>query len=817
MYLTPKLNNELDKIVKNFEVAYRSYIADKIINQYPSKDHFINYIDGLLNTTTATSVIQTGKYEGKLKKIKSSKETFYQSIKYSFDCLVNGNYTKGNQNVLYVSEIIDLTMLLFNPLFTDLGKLFETIELFIYHSEKYKQIRNDLSHPAASKILMQDAKDVLLFITLITKTIDEKYFWYSPKQDIDTYISDFYTMGDEDAFKVHNLNEIPWDNNTILFRDNEIDLLEDVIVGRDEFYRRAGSLVVYGFGGVGKTALILEFIRQIHRKILSDSLRVKFDFLLFFSNKEEELTATDSNGDLTINPLRCDVQTFNNLKANILSYLEIEMIKDAMSKYNRGGIIVIDNFETFSKKDKKEIMEFIRRSPRNIQYILTSRNEEQCEEKINLKGFNEDNKGIEFIQKYSDLMDFDLEHVSEDQKKQLLYESQGNTLIILLALERISSKKKSIEEILAELSTVSTENTEVIAEFMYKNTFDQAIGELKERSLEVIDVLRVIALYDEPVDIFSLSKITDVKIKNVETICVYLATKLILSKNEDLFSMSEFATKFIFFNLLPHEVERKKLEETIITHKSDLKKNMEFLDENINKYSDLKNIMSDWKPTNYVDKIAITEVYAMYDLVKNKKNPTMQHIKEMDEKINSIEVRTPHPYIRFQKARIFKQLMERFKKSDEKIFCSEIVGEYLERTIMTIKYNYPNIKSTKSYAAVLWIQALSLNEDRDGDIGETIKYLEEARHICERYNHTDDEMYYKILIKLSIFNEKQFDKVQEQVYLENCLELLETVLNGKTRDKMKDNSKMNKKRIERRLKDFNQSFNKTRFINQIKS
>ncbi|MEG9463697.1 MAG: hypothetical protein MIK35_16180, partial [Bacillus amyloliquefaciens] len=74
-----------------------------------------------------------------------------------------------------------------------------------------------------------------------------------------------------------------------------------------------------------------------------------------------------------------------------------------------------------------------------------------------------------------------------------------------------------------------------------------------------------------------------------------------------------------------------------------------------------------------------------------------------------------------------------------------------------------------------------------------------------------------ILIKLSIFNEKQFDKVQEQVYLENCLELLETVLNGKIRDKMKDNSKMNKKRIERRLKDFNQSFNKTRFINQIKS
>ena len=40
MYLSPALNNELDKIVKNFEVAYRSYIADKVITNYPTKELF---------------------------------------------------------------------------------------------------------------------------------------------------------------------------------------------------------------------------------------------------------------------------------------------------------------------------------------------------------------------------------------------------------------------------------------------------------------------------------------------------------------------------------------------------------------------------------------------------------------------------------------------------------------------------------------------------------------------------------------------------------------------------------------------------------
>ena len=33
------------------------------------------------------------------------------------------------------------------------------------------------------------------------------------------------------------------------------------------------------------------------------------------------------------------------------------------------------------------------------------------------------------------------------------------------------------------------------------------------------------------------------------------------------------------------------------------------------KYNELKNIMEDWKPTNYVDKIAITEI-AMYEYAK---------------------------------------------------------------------------------------------------------------------------------------------------------------------------------------------------------
>ncbi|WP_342441998.1 ATP-binding protein [Lysinibacillus sp. FSL K6-0057] len=797
MYLSQIQNNELDKIVKNFEVAYRSYIAEKVFLSFTSELLFEQQINNLLSTTSQTSIIQTGKFESKLKKIKANKKDFYKSIQYSINCLNTKDYESGQDNsVLYVSEIVDLTLLLYNPLFLEIGQPFETIESFIYSSEKYKSIRNDLSHPASSKVLMKDAQEVLLFITQIMKVIKDKYFWYCDKKNIENYISDFFTIGKEQVFKIHNLNEIAWDTNTILFREPEIQELQEAILGKDEFYRRAGSLVVYGYGGVGKTSLILEFIRVLHRKAFDKELRVDLDFLLYFSNKKEELSINDSTGDLKINQLRCQIQNSNELKVNILNYLKLSAISEAGSTYRNGGIVVIDNFETFSEFDKQEVMNFIQQSPRNIQYILTSRNEESCEYKLNLKGFSEQNNGLGFIEKYAQIMGIDLEHISEEDKKSLLYESQGNTLIILLAMDRISSKKKTINEIIAELSTISTENTEIIAEFMYKNTFDQTIAELQERDLEAVEILRIIALYDEPIDIFSISKIADLKIKNVETTCVYLSTKLIVTKSAELYSMSEFATKFIFFNLLPNDVEKKKLELKIAEHKQEVKQNISFLEEKIEKFTDLKNIMADWKPTNYVDKIAITEVYAMYQQNKNNQSISMKKLEEIESKIHSIEVRTPHPYIRFQKARIFKMLMdERAKNQYEKLYCLNIIGESLERTIMTIKYKYPNIKSTKSYAAVLWIHALSLDDERGIEIGEVIKYLEEACLICERYNHKGD-MYHKILMKLSTVNRKYSEQGGDRIYLENSKKCLEKILADSPRGKIKQSCNKKIKEIE---------------------
>ena len=54
----------------------------------------------------------------------------------------------------------------------------------------------------------------------------------------------------------------------------------------------------------------------------------------------------------------------------------------------------------------------------------------------------------------------------------------------------------AIQSIISELNNVSSQNVEIIADFMYKNSFDQTINELNKRNFKPIEMLRVISLYD---------------------------------------------------------------------------------------------------------------------------------------------------------------------------------------------------------------------------------------------------------------------------------------------------------------------------------
>ena len=167
-------------------------------------------------------------------------------------------------DVPYVSQLINIIMLFFTEL-DEMNTLedYDNVEEFIYKCSLYNRIRNDLSHPASRKILRIESSHVLTFIIRTIKILDDNYFWYSNKNDIEKEIDKYYKEENNKTLKFDNLRNMNVTHQKTICREKELEKLKDLIVGTTEYARVSGSTVVYGYGGVGKTALIVDFIYNI--------------------------------------------------------------------------------------------------------------------------------------------------------------------------------------------------------------------------------------------------------------------------------------------------------------------------------------------------------------------------------------------------------------------------------------------------------------------------------------------------------------------------------------------------------------------------
>lgn len=753
-------------------MAYRSYVAQIIIDKYPTKELFYKGIRELNLSMVQSTIVHSQKYKGKIKQIESNKSDIYDAIKYAERCTKTKDFGQ-EQNVLFVNQIVDLSLLFFNPDFINLSSKFSNIEQFVFHSVSYQRIRNDLSHPASSKIIVMEAKEVIIYVDKLMEVLNDKYFWFKSKKEISEFIDSFLDDVNTETLKVHNLNEIWGQHRRLIFREKELEHINKLIINDDEMFRRCGSLVVFGHGGVGKTALVIEFINRLIKDIRDKKISSPFGFILFFSSKAEILEFTKTTGELYINNVRKQINSFEDFINNLFTYLNIKNWNDESYDKETNGIIVIDNFESFENSDKDLIFDFIKNSPRNVSFILTSRNEERCEERIQLEEFTERNNGIDFINTFIEEYEM-LVELSQEQKRKLVNATKGNTLILILALERINDGKKDFNSIMEELDNISSQNIEIIADFMYKNSFDQTINDLSSKNYAPIDILRIIALYNEPVDLFSISTLTDIAIREVEFVCNYLSTKLILEKVQELYSINDFANKFMFIKFMPDKMQLKLLSSKIEAHKRTIKDNLQLLEKSKDRNPLLKGIFQDWKPRNHIDQIAISEVFSIYNKAKQltvnknrlKQGEIKRELEDINNKFATYEVRTSHPYVRFQKARVYKLLMENGIEIES---FKAIVKNYYEQTIYSVQFDYIYIKKTRSFAAVLWLYGIFLNKYVD-DQTEAIKYLEESKNIFEELN-IFDKNYYKMLSELCQCYLHKYKETRIPDYLEQSKQI----------------------------------------------
>lgn len=772
MYISVSRTFLLDEIIKSFEVAFRSFISKTLKDNYKTKEEFNTVLVDLESKNVSCSTIFSQKNHAKIRKLLSDSDGFYKTICDCYDSYRNKNYSN---DVPYVSNLIDYINLFFNDCFSDktLFNGFSSIEEFYFNCNQFLRIRNSLSHPASSKVLTIEAVSVLTFINRMCNNIEDSYFWYVRKDSIFDKLENYSVVEILPAIKVENLNEIISFHKKIVCREEDFTKLNEYIMGKNSYCRVSGSVVLFGYGGVGKTALVIDFLHSIVRILKDERDRYNYDFILFYSSKDEYLKQSLTSGELYIDKSKAQIEDFESFKDRLFNDLKIESIEECCNKY-KGGIIVIDNIENLGDIEKNKIFEFIKQTPRIMQFIVTSRNEEPCEEKLHIKEFRSHEKGCRFIEEYieSEGLILDLKY---EQQCSLVDSSKGNTLIIVQCLAGLNEGIIGFDEIISNLENIKSKHVEIIADFMYKNTFERAILELETQGFDPKTVIRIMSLYEEKIDLYSISKLSKIDIGSADTICRYLLKKLIINKSGEYYTINEFANSFIFIKLLPSNYETKNIFSSIRDHKAKMSETLQSLNHKCSGNSKIKMIMDDWKPKNYIDRIVIAEAFETYDkIIHPVRRKDITTINRILVEYSDIELKTNHPYIRFQKARIYRKCLDLFKGKEYEEILNKVCRSY-EDAIEAIHFSHPYIRGTNSHGAVLMLYGIFLGTVLK-DNSRSIRYLEEAAEI---FSNKKEKNYFNTLFYLTLSCLNKHKVTNDPAFKHKFQKAIKTVLEHK--------------------------------------
>lgn len=749
MFLLPKQINQLNHILQGFEVAYRSIVCEKLIAQYSTEQAFNDKIEELtkIYQMPEDKIVpsQFFKYNQKLSNYSKSKmvRTIYAFLKEGKASLDTCDY-KENGEVFMLAQLLDLILIFYYPLFEELGSAFGHIEDYEEYLKTFLLIRNLASHPASAKISVNDIREVLRFIMLSMNLIDGKYFWYISKDELELNSRQLLDGLDNTEPIIHNLSDITKHYKNLIQREEELKTLKQFLIG--EINRPSGSVVLHGSGGVGKTALALEFCYDLVLASLQKE-SYNYDFILWVSSKEEELDYEPIGGKLKIKPIQPQFSCLDDLLEAIANLLQFEkaslayVIKNLNSKK---GIIVLDNYDTIDQEEKQNIDNFVRRCSRDIQFIITSRIfETVAENRIPLYGFDKEN-GINFIEALCKENMYQ-EDLDRGLLKEFVNQACGNPLVIVLALARIIEGLTELSQVVANLRDYTTSDVEIIADFMYKSMFEEIIETLSsDKNYDIGIILNVILLYDEPIDLYSLRDLTGIDIKMLEDILAILGTKHMVTKVKGFYKLDELAVKFVFIKTLPNNIILDDMLVKIEKYKAQIVKDMEKLKDDKEKYPNLNAIIEDWNPISYSEQIAMAQAYSAYANFKPKIQNQLEPIIELHQSINlqftSIRQRSTQPYIKFQHARVLRLLFKLRHKSRAndifQIIKTEILQAYSE-AYTDIITRYRNIMHTKSFPAFLLQYGgflLDLSQPE-----ESLKYLEICAYIYKTKFITPEE------------------------------------------------------------------------------
>ena len=778
MYLSNKQHTQLRTLVMDFEVPYRTYVANEIINKYRTPESFSSELTKRDMQSKAYKAY--AKFASIYGKIKSEPPKIYELLKNAKIAGDNA-IVEEDTDVPYVSQL-NVLILIFDDLFQSyLTQFFDCHDFWVQASE-FHYVRNKLAHPASKTLDSKNLETTLSFIdtsNVFLKLFGDNCYWLESVDSIEKKAKALATSTETIPVEINNFLDMPFSETALVCRDKEIDEIKSFVYGKPGALRKKYSLCIFGYGGVGKTALALEAVKHIVRDMIDGTTINAYsaDFILFFTAKKEELGVSATSGIIERNKLAASFATVDELKQSICAYLDIE----DYSTLNRRGLIIIDNLESLTTDERRLLIEFVEEdSPQDVQYILTSRNEEGYQVRKPLGGFIDFSSGKKFITDYIAENDFDLSFTN-DEIRLLLDITKGNTLVLVLCLKRLEqrfdtinslqadlTKTATITKISNELRTLPANGYEIISEYMFKNTFEEVEEIFAADSQRIYSVMRVLAVYPSKcVDIYTLSLLTQQPYNELEELMTLLCKYLIVEKYNNEYRLNEFAEKYIILRFLPDKETYLTLSNEIESSTRQIKRELGELARQIESNKDLKDIMSDWHIISEGDKIAAAKAFKLYGEVRNDCGRGQFFVEgaldETRDVFSELEKTTMHPYVKYQKARILQLI----QKSGYYVgdLAEDIISAFKD-AIWIIKANsqFNLIQKTKSYASILWLLGYQLIQNNEGNRLEAEKYFEDSKEIFELIGRRDNE-YYQCVSHMARNCLEIFKQTQKKPYL----------------------------------------------------
>ena len=558
-----------------------------------------------------SSAILTERIKSTIKEYLTGKkwESFWSNLTFMENCNHAQNHVESH-DVFYLSLSVTLTFS-FKKEFLGIINEFPDSTDYIHKATSYCEVRNALSHRGSRWISHEQAEDAIDFMRRSQKAIAPKCFWYKSWTDISKDIDKY--MSTTKTFIAENLDEIPFPENEIVCREQEISSLFKYVCnwdGQRKVRNNKHLVCIAGYGGIGKTALVTEFINRLIGELATEKFEgLRPEFILFFSAKEEKLEHDPNTGKLVGHRVQKQFSNFADLKNKVFARLNID---DFSNEWNHSGILVIDNLETLDAENRKKLIDYIYYDiPSCIRVIVTTRIPEEADELIKLKGFQAE-AGLIFVREYIEKNHLDVS-LTDHEINKLVTNSYGNPLVLVLALKRLAEKVITYNSLINELKQLPNNANRSVSSFMYQNTIEEILRYNQGKQDAIHNLLRAMSICGEPLSKEVLATANKLDVESVEEILDILAKYLVVERVGDTYVINDFANEFILVSMSADTLTNSNIRNNIWVAVNENKRNKDTLNEYLNRYDNLKGVICDWQGDSDEDNFAIAKAFVLYE------------------------------------------------------------------------------------------------------------------------------------------------------------------------------------------------------------